>query len=352
MKRGFLRVAAIIFVLTLLSEIFVRTFLILPAASTSDEELGWVYKPYATILHTSEGRALNKLNSLGFNDDDPDMNPGKIHILVLGDSLTEALQVPRSENFTSIAEEMQPCLDFYNAGRSGLSPVHYPTVMSRVTRLLAPALTVVVVSAGDLSDIRDGKYEIIRDDSDNRITGLHLHEEPLDKLRVMLDPILGRSALATYLMQRVKALLINKNRKNKAKDKAVTVITDADKQLIKEILVYLLASMNSKTPVAILYLPKMLYGVNRTAVEDQQSDEFERLLADAASIVGVPLLSTETRMKSSYHEYGQPGVGFPNNNILSGHLNRLGHQAVALALLDLVSEAGVQCQQILNIQNN
>ena len=142
---------------------------------------------------------------MGFNDDDPDSDSGKVRILVLGDSLTEALQVQRQDNFTSIAETMEPCLDFYNAGRSGLSPVHYPTVLSRVKKSFTPALTVVVVTAGDMADINTGNFRIVRDDN-KRIIDLQLKEEPLSRLRLALDPLLSRSALATYLVQRFRAI--------------------------------------------------------------------------------------------------------------------------------------------------
>ncbi len=348
--RIFFRLLATIAVLTTLSELFVRAALTLPAQSISDDELGWVYKPYSTVFFTREGRATNKMNSMGFNDDDPDVGGEKFHVLVLGDSVTEALQVPKSENFTSITEVMAPCLDLYNAGRSGLSPVHYPTVFSRVMRPVAPLLTVVVISSEDMFSIRDGNYEIIRDDTNKRIIGLRLNEKPLNKLRVKLDPILSRSALATYLMQRAKALLLNKHIENSTKDKIEVVTPDADEQRIHEILVYLFRDLNSKNPIAILYIPKMEYGANRVATVGKQSVEFEQLIKNAAKLAGVTVSSAEAYMKASYREHGQPGVGFANKNILGGHLNRLGHQATALALLELVANVGLQCPTVINLQ--
>lgn len=110
------RLILILIFLVLFSEFFVRAVLTLPVQTLPDAELGWVYKPYSSILHTSEGRTVNKINMMGNNDTDHGFSEDKAHILALGDSVTDALQVPQYENFTSIAEDIAPCLDVYNAG--------------------------------------------------------------------------------------------------------------------------------------------------------------------------------------------------------------------------------------------
>lgn len=342
------RLFAILIVLTLLSEIIVRTVLVLPASSIPDQELGWVYKPYSTILHTIEGRAINTMNSMGFNDENPNVNGEKTQILIFGDSIVEALQVPRSENFTSKAEEMASCFDFNNVGRSGLSPVHYPTVLSRMAKYITPKLGVVVITSGDISDMTEGNYEVIREKIDKRIIGLRLKSKPLNRLRVKFDLIFSRSALANYLMQRAKALTINKRVQGSRSGKTMIATSDSEKKGILEILIYLLDSMNSKIPTAVLYIPKIEYGVNRMAKEHKQSVEFVQLIKNAVKVVGVQFLSTKAYMKASYREYGQPGSGFQNNYILGGHLNKFGHQATALALLELAENVGLRCPPMNN----
>ena len=337
----FVRLLAVFIVLILASELFVRSVLTLPVSSIPDTELGWVYKPYATILHASEGRAVNQMNSMGFNDDDPDVNSGRTRILVMGDSVTMALQVPRSENFTSVAEVIAPCLDVFNTGRTGLSPVHYPIVLFRITKHFMPALAVVVITSGDMSDMMSGYYAIIRNQTDKRIIGLRVKEKPLSRLRIMLDPVLSRSALATYLVYRLNALRINKHKGDPAMEEADPV--GADDEYIHELMVHLFSSMNMKVPVAILYIQRLSYDVGKVAAVDKRSGEFERLVRDAAHEARVPFLSTESYMKASYRKNGQPGVGFPNKNITGGHLNSLGHKATALALIDLAVDAGLQC---------
>ena len=345
--RIFFRFLAIIITLIFFSEILARIALTSPANNIPDNELGWTYKPNSTIFFTREGNATNKINSMGFNDDELDINNDKIHILVLGDSITEALQVPKSSNFTSVAETMAPCFSVYNAGRSGLSPVHYPIVLSRVADTISPALTVIVVTSGDMVEIMNGKYEIIRDDS-NKIIELYLNEKPLSKFRIKIDPIISRSALATYLAQRVKALLINKHQENTAVNSNQTATAYTDKLRIHEILVYLMEYMKSQTPVAILYIPNLEYDINRTATVDKKSSEFEHVLQDVANVTDIPILSTEPYMVDSYRKHGQPGAGFSNKNILHGHLNKLGHQAVAVAMLELTKSVGLPCPLMTN----
>lgn len=340
--QTFIRLSGIFIALILASELFVRAVLTLPSASTSDPELGWKYTPYSTIFHTSEGWAVNHMNSMGLNDDEPVLNSEKRRIIVLGDSLTEALQVPRSENFTSVAETIAPCLDVYNSGRSGLSPIHYPIVLSRVRKHIVPELAIVALSSSDISDLLNSKnYEPVRNAVDNRIISLHIKEKPLTTLRIWLDPIISRSALATYLMRRIKAMSIKNKDTN---DPANKELSDVDDAYIIELLEYLFSSMNTQVPVAVLYIQRLDYGEHRISTVGKQSAESESLIRNAAREAGVPFLSTRSYMKSSYQENGQPGTGFSNKNILAGHLNRLGHQATALALYDLVAAAGLKCR--------
>lgn len=341
MIRACISLFAVFIALVLASELFVRLVLTLPVQTVPDPELGWVYKPYATVLHASEGRAVNQMNSMGFNDDDPDVDSGRIRILALGDSVTMALQVPRSENFTSDAEAIAPCLDVYNAGRSGLSPVHYPIVLSRIAGHFMPALAVVVITSGDMADMMNGNYEVVRDDTDKHIIDLRIKEKPMSRLRIMLDPLLSKSALATYLVYRLNALRVNGHNAGPAMEEAKP--SGLDEEHVHQLLVYLLGSMNMKVPVAILYIQRLEYGTDRVSTADKRSGQFERLVRDAAHKAGILFVSTESYMKASYRKYGQPGVGFANNNILSGHLNGLGHRATAQALIDLVAQAGLQC---------
>ncbi len=91
-----------------------------------DPVYGTVNRPHARAIFTQEGYSHVKLNSLGFND--PERSLGKSagrRILVLGDSMTEALQVEQSENFCALVEKSlradfgEPLAEVLNWGIGG-----------------------------------------------------------------------------------------------------------------------------------------------------------------------------------------------------------------------------------------
>lgn len=166
------RITITLLVLLATAELSTRVVLVRPMAIQEDVDLGWIYQPCATVLHTSEGRALNRVNAQGFNAKDPVIQPGMIHILVLGDSLTEALQVPAELNFTSELERIVPCLDVYNAGRSGLSPAFYPSLLARLSHGAPPDFTILVIGPGDRGDLLNGKMLIQRGGVNGQIVRL------------------------------------------------------------------------------------------------------------------------------------------------------------------------------------
>jgi hypothetical protein len=65
-------------------------------AKRSDPILGWRPPPHIAAWQRFEGAALVRTNGLGFRDDDHPRRkpPGTLRIAVLGDSFTEAVQVP------------------------------------------------------------------------------------------------------------------------------------------------------------------------------------------------------------------------------------------------------------------
>ncbi len=138
-----LRIGAVLVALLLTGEALTRAVLSNPVATQPDPDFGWTYTPHAEIFHTKEGWAVNRLNSMGFNDQEPGSKLAQTQVIVVGDSVTEALQVGQADNFTTLVEHQLPCLDVFNAGRSGLSPVYYSMVLNSLTNSLGPDLVIL-----------------------------------------------------------------------------------------------------------------------------------------------------------------------------------------------------------------
>lgn len=73
-------------------------------AKEADAVLGWRPAPNVAARQRLEGDALVRTNRLGFRDFDHDLEkpPGTLRIAVLGDSFTEAVQVPLEETWWRI----------------------------------------------------------------------------------------------------------------------------------------------------------------------------------------------------------------------------------------------------------
>lgn len=83
-----------------------------PRFYVPDNEVGWAPNPGAAGWYTDEGRSYFKVNSHGRHDADIAVTkpPHTIRIAILGDSFTEAKQVPIEQNFWSvIGRELPKC---------------------------------------------------------------------------------------------------------------------------------------------------------------------------------------------------------------------------------------------------
>lgn len=252
--------------------------------------------------------------------------------------------MPAIKNYSSRAERLATCLDVYNAGRSGLSPVSYPVIFDRLVNSYTPNVAVIAIGSGDRRDMSTGFYTLERDPISREITKLKPKLMGLSAQRLRLDPILSRSALATFLMYRLKALLaLDLPRTEK---KIVPTSEPTERKRVTELLVHVFRDINKRTPLVVLYLDRIDYGANSKAVIDTSKasfQEFKQIITNAANEVEIPFIATGDYLIKQYAKHGQPGHGFSNKKPRSGHLNDLGHQATAQALVDLLTSQGIQC---------
>src|SRR6516165_10189675 len=110
--RLLLSIASILLGLTA-AEIGLRVAGIAPPEVRSyDPVRGWQLRPGAIGLQRSEGHARVTINNGGFRGPEvPTAKPpGVLRIAVLGDSFTEAMQVPYEETFCAVIERaLAPC---------------------------------------------------------------------------------------------------------------------------------------------------------------------------------------------------------------------------------------------------
>lgn len=335
MIKQFLQISFIVIVLLIVGELITMMTITSPEASVPDEQLGWLLAPNTRVFNTKEGWASNTTNSLGFND--TEIQPEKTyHVLVLGDSFTEALQVPRQENFTSVIEQSITSSDIINTGRADLSPLQYPVMARRMLREFQPDQIVMILSASDIDDILFNQAEIIRGNNGD-ITAINLNEKKMHWLRKLASSVFSHSALATFLKERLKAFAHSRKNANvvEIEDRTIQEKKQISSELLN-ILKFVFSDVKNIAPLSILFIPELDYLPAGKSLEKRKSRDFSALVSKVAMDNNIPFVSASKSMADSYKINVRPPVGFPNKSMFEGHLNPFGHRVIASELISLL----------------
>jgi len=121
-----------------------------------DPVFGDVFKPGGFVRYRLEGDGLSQWTEHGIRRSSyPETNSRPV-VLVVGDSMVEALQVDDEEVFTTVVEKQLatrwPAVAVLNVGRSGLSVADYIAMVPLYVPRLKPDWAVVVVTALDFQE--------------------------------------------------------------------------------------------------------------------------------------------------------------------------------------------------------
>ncbi len=353
MRRSllFLRLAVILLFLLAGTELFLRQWVLTPSRQTFDPQLGFTYLGDRDILHTNEGRARIRLNSLGLNAAPlPEIRAAAERlptVLVLGDSYTEALQVARDRNFVSLAAQAAE-LNLVNAGRSGLGPLHYPALFTRLRDTIAPDALIICLTQGDIADARQTPYTLVRREGHNTISALNLSATANNRLRSFIEPLIHHSALATLMMRRSALVIggwrwpwddwpfpnaVTAQNRGAAQNPGTASHTDPQNpDDVYSAIIFQLAALRSEIPTALLYIPTFRYAAGGVILETAQSRRDWHIFEAIAAELSLPLVHAGDAMRADYARDHMPLTGFRNSTLGHGHLNENGHRAVAETL--------------------
>lgn len=344
LRRSGLIFSALVIVLVG-TELILRAWVTSPSRQVFDSELGWVYQPHATILNTREGGAHLTLNELGMNDSPVATESGVCRILVLGDSYTEALQLPREKNFIELAED-QTGLDLVNAGRSGLSPPQYVVLAERVAPKVRANEYLVVLTKSDWRDIEKALGQV-KVSGEGQIT---LRSNAKDAARKLLEPLTQNSALLTYLMRRGGVVwkrisghqwfvaLAEQSIADSENGTASAISATRSEVETRQLARASLAALSRDKTLRLIYLPKLNYGSENLADSIAQSAEIQQKFQSIAADLGLTFLDTTTALLASYESTGLPTHGYQNASPVDGHPSAVGHQVIASTIRDLYTE--------------
>lgn len=306
-----------------LSELLVRKTLTNPSAIHAHPRYGAVMEPGATIVHSTEGYSINRLNSLGLFDEEP-RDDTTHRILLIGDSYAEAKQVSRSQTFARLLEEKIDGLEIVNAGQSGRTPVQSSYFAEDYAPKLNPDLVVLQVNDGDIGDLIAGTGA-------GNLGGGEDH--PIRK-------IMRKSALFTLLVRRTSFLVNTErsrlNRKFSPPENATRISLEIPPVVEERLRESLTRIRATGSDVVFLYIPLIEYSDGELRLKWPARHQF---YVDFCEANGVRLVDPTEAFFEAIKAEGQPIHGFQNSVMGWGHINKRGHRVVAEAAAPILREA-------------
>ena len=124
-----------------------------------DRSVGYTLRPHHEIINVRENRARARTNALGMRDRERMLaKPARtVRVAVLGDSVTEALQVGDDETFTRLAERAmngggsETTYEILNFGMSGAGPVEQTVRAASRAAALDPDAYVLILNQADVN---------------------------------------------------------------------------------------------------------------------------------------------------------------------------------------------------------
>ncbi|MFP6762202.1 MAG: SGNH/GDSL hydrolase family protein, partial [Planctomycetaceae bacterium] len=139
-----------------------------PVTTTRHVHRGYSNRPDAVWIQRSEGYATVRTNSRGFRDVEwaAEKPPGTVRIAVLGDSFTEASQVPAEHRFTELAahhlRQTEACagsqIEVMNFGTSGYGTAQQLMTWRHEVKAFKPDYVVLAFLTGN--DVRNNSEQL------------------------------------------------------------------------------------------------------------------------------------------------------------------------------------------------
>jgi lysophospholipase L1-like esterase len=307
-------------------------------------ETGKRFAPYGKVVHSSEGYAKFVLDEEGYNNEEKLLQKDGHLVVVLGDSFTEAFQVPREDNFCSQSIQMLNKADqswvIYNMGISGNSIANYIAYGNSIINKFNPDYIVLVVTSDDFTTdaLNTSKNcYIVKNDSGFAIA---YESGKKKKLKEMKDSFVAFSPLTglTYVQfsSLLPKLLASENKpflpssgyiekSNKETDNGNKYIDLISWEFDKLHNIY-------GDKLVLLYLSSAPYIDSNGTVSFNESPlntQIKNIAKEICKNRNIHYIDSRDDFNLAYTESKLFPRGFSNSKPGSGHLNYLGHKILA-----------------------
>lgn len=326
---------ATLFVLLVGAELVLRTWLWGPAHFVRHDRLGSVGAPHARIVRSKEGWIRDRLDARGLPDVPP-RGPVEHRVMVIGDSFTEALQLPFAQNYCSLVEREHPGVEVINAGGSGRSPAYTAAVLDAY----APDdldLAVIQISEADAWQIFERHRVHLEPDGEGGyrevVPAGFTHYSGAGGLRMRL---MRSSAVAFAALVRMEKLRVREERRLAARfagDPALAAAPadpespDGDPAAAMDSIV---AGARARgVEVVLLFIAELEYDEPGLPMRRPGHREYWRRYAQER---GIGFADPIDEFREEFRRTRTPSHGFHNSRRGTGHLNATGHRLTAGAL--------------------
>tara|TARA_R110002096_G_scaffold173997_12_gene349649 strand:- start:19430 stop:20617 length:1188 start_codon:yes stop_codon:yes gene_type:complete len=310
-----------------------------------DGPFGPHYQPNSLHVHGSEGFAWIRHDEFGFNNPSGAIanrgNESERTIVVLGDSFTEALQVPRPLNFCSLLEDQLESSTVINLGMSGRSMCDALMFSDSLRERLEPDRVIVQCRIDDwLEDATNPVKDFFITPSDSEFS-IVSNDSETQALKLKKDQFISIAPFIGWSYLRIRSLGLSKNsflpgnlkpKKKVAVSKETTVrpeIAPEFKNLIDWQISELIDRYGNQL-LTILYIDEISIPAGLT--ETPADSPLESYLFAACQEAGIDVLRTREAFLDALRNEHSPPTGFANSVPGRGHLNRIGHQKVSALL--------------------
>jgi hypothetical protein len=191
--------------------------------SEPDAAIGWRFIGNTDYWYDSQENdhpVVGRTNSWGWNDREWPLrkSPGSVRVAVLGDSYVEALQVERTSNFLTIAENLlnqdgKRHFELMNFGRSGFTQTEEWLVLKNEIAGFEPDLIALFYYApNDIADVdpRTATDRLrpfpVTIGADDVVLDMGFRQQTSFRLKSLVSPLKNHSVLASLVAERVARL--------------------------------------------------------------------------------------------------------------------------------------------------
>ncbi len=273
------------------------------------------------LVSSTEGRAITHINSIGNRSSEPkESRPYSERLLFIGDSFTEAIQIPDRHTFPELVQsslrQHGNNVVSINAGMDGANPAWFLYFGEALKKTYSPTRTVLEVGDTDFTFELQGPVEkgywLARDGAEWTVEGAQPPPAAADVARNALT----RLPAPYWIWQRFK-----KSRQARALAPA-SEPSHAEPNQVEWILRQLEKVYGPD--LVVLYRPEIDY-----AAAANERTETERLVEATAKRLGLTFVNPRDALLDRFAQTRQPLDGFNNTQPGTGHWNVEGHRIVA-----------------------